>query len=131
MIYRTREEVIEQVWQALNHAEKKHPGWPTADRLRQAAIVTEEAGELLRAALNLTEHREKSQHGMTAGEYQAYMAKGVAIEEEILNEARQTAAMAIRLLQGYSCVYQVYRAGEAPQTADARTYAGIERVSED
>ena len=62
----------------LNRAIVKYPEWPD-DIIHQAAIVTEEAGELIRAALNHSYHDDSI--------------------EEVKKEAIQTAAMAIRFLR--------------------------------
>lgn len=56
---------------------KKHPDWPT-DIIHQAAIVNEESGELIRAAL---------QQGYESGNWEATE-----------NEAKQTGAMALRFM---------------------------------
>lgn len=60
-------------------AEKKHPKWPK-DEVYAAAIVMEEAGELMRAAVQLKIDKTGS-------------------KEELRKEAIQTAAMCIRLLK--------------------------------
>ena len=77
----TAELVIESVFVALREAEDKHPGWPT-DPIHAAAILGEEAGELLQAAIDFTYTK------------QPY---GVALMEK---EAAQCAAMGIRFLLG-------------------------------
>ncbi len=41
------------IWEELQLAQKKFPKWPT-DHIHGAAIVGEEAGEILKAALQLT-----------------------------------------------------------------------------
>ncbi len=69
--------VIDEVFGALRKAEAKHPGWPM-DPIHAAAIVGEEAGELTRAALQ-------------------YHYEGVD-SDPMLQEAAETAAMAIRFL---------------------------------
>lgn len=73
------EQVIEEVFAELRRAEEKWPGWPD-DVIHQAAIVAEEAGELVRAALHVTYEDGKSTC------------------EDMRTEAIQTAAMALRLL---------------------------------
>lgn len=62
----------------LNSAEEKHPKWPK-DHIHQAAIVAEEAGELVQAALK---------HKYEGGRYY-----------DMHSEALQIAAMAIRFLK--------------------------------
>ena len=79
--------IIADILQELKVAKKKHPNWPD-HVVAQAAIVGEEAGELLQAALQAkyeTQRKEPSEHT-------ARMKK----------EAIQTAAMAIRFLQNLS-----------------------------
>lgn len=63
----------------VERARKKHPTWPKGDPLFAAAIVMEEAGELMRAAVQ-------------------FRGEGGALElcDE---EAIQTAAMCIRFLE--------------------------------
>ena len=47
---------LAQIFSEIERAEKLHPDWPTSP-IHQAAIVTEEAGELLQASLNHNEHK--------------------------------------------------------------------------
>lgn len=63
----------------LDRAEDKHPVWPKDDFVHAAAIVGEESGELIRAAL---------QHHYEKGRYY-----------EMHKEAIQVAAMALRFLK--------------------------------
>jgi len=65
------------IWQEFNRAAQQHPGWPE-DLVHQAAIVAEEAGELVQAALDATYHGGS--------------------RERMQQEALQVAAMAVRLL---------------------------------
>ncbi len=72
-----REQMIEAVFAELYRAEEKHPEWPE-DVIHRAAIVAEESGELVQAALqNVYESGSK---------------------EHMIEEAIQTAAMALRFL---------------------------------
>ena len=71
-----------RILQALVEAEKEHPTWPE-DPIHAAAIVQEECGELVRAAV------------------QAYYEGGT--REALIKEAEHTAAMAIRFLLGVDC----------------------------
>ena len=50
------ENALAQIFPEVERAEKLHPDWPT-NPIHQAAIVTEEAGELLQASLNHNEHK--------------------------------------------------------------------------
>lgn len=69
---------INCILQELRVAEEKHPKWPTK-AIDQAAIVCEESGELIRAALKM--------------KYE----DGDPLQFE--NEAIQTGAMCIRILK--------------------------------
>lgn len=71
------ESIIEAIWFELQRAEEKFPSWPD-DIVHGAAIVAEEAGEIVKAALDL------------------YYGRGNIIH--LIKETRQTAAMAVRLL---------------------------------
>ena len=70
--------VLAQIFSEVERAEKLHPDWPT-NPIHQAAIVTEEAGEILQASLN---HNEQ---------------KGS--KKAIITEAIHTAASALRFLK--------------------------------
>jgi len=80
--------VFEKVIEEVRKAEDKHPVWPR-DPMRQAAVVAEEAGELLRAVLTQIEECEKPR--MSVREF-------ISLNHDIEKEALQTAAMAIRFL---------------------------------
>jgi len=69
--------VIKEIITELERAEKIYPAWPN-DPVLAAAVVVEEAGELLQAANNARWH-----HGS---------------HEDMREEAVQTAAMAVRFL---------------------------------
>lgn len=112
-----RQDVLDRVEAECRKAEDKHPSWP-ADRLRQAAIVVEEAGELLRAVLCLTEHRDGVSHPSGVHGYQEHIKIGADLDGAILHEAAQTAAMAMRFIENYRCAYP----GQiVSPLADART----------
>ena len=49
---------LAQIFSEVERAEKLHPDWPTSP-IHQAAIVTEEAGELLQASLNTMNTRDR------------------------------------------------------------------------
>jgi hypothetical protein len=70
---------IQLILAELDRARELHPNWPT-DPIHAAAIVAEESGELVRAALRLT------YEGGYGG--------------EMTTEAIQTAATCVRLLMG-------------------------------
>ena len=70
---------IRLVLDELNRAQNIHPFWPD-DHIHQAAILGEEAGEVLQATLN---------YKYFEGDF-----------NQIEKEAIQTAAMALRLLIG-------------------------------
>ncbi len=69
--------VIDLIMTELKAAQKKHPGWPD-DVIHQAAIMGEEAGESIQAAIDV------------------YYAQGSL--EKLKKEVAQTGAMAIRIL---------------------------------
>lgn len=73
----THNQIINLIIEELIRAELKHPDWPT-DVVYKAAIVSEESGELMRAAV---------QYEMEGGDI-----------EDVRTEAIQTAATCIRLL---------------------------------
>lgn len=73
----TREEAIEILNIALDEANKKHPEW-YYDIIHCAAVMNEEAGEAIRAALNYTYEN--------------------ASLEDFICEVAQTGAMAIKIL---------------------------------
>lgn len=73
--------IIIQVMEELRRAEDNHPVWPTCP-VKCAAIVAEEAGELIREANLIDEGK---------GKY-----------ENLKTEAVQTAATALRLLKKFS-----------------------------
>ena len=72
------ETVMAMIFAECDRAEKIHPTWPR-NHIHQAAVVSEESGELLQASLN---HDER---------------KGS--KKAMITEAVHTAAMAIRFLK--------------------------------
>lgn len=78
-----RKMAIDLIEAELERAERLHPQWPE-DRVYQAAIVAEEAGEALQAALNM--RREDYHHEIVGGV--------MALQDELV----QTGAMALRAL---------------------------------
>ena len=66
------------IWQEVSRASEKHPSWP-ADIIHGASIICEEAGELMRAAVQYEREGGK--------------------RDEIKKEAIQVAATCIRFLQ--------------------------------
>lgn len=73
----TKTQAINEILAELDRAVKVHPHWPD-DIIHGAAIVGEESGELIRAAIN-----------------KVYEGGDI---EEVRKEAIQTAATCIRLL---------------------------------
>lgn len=69
---------LAQIFSEVERAEKLHPDWPT-NPIHQAAIVAEEAGELLQASLNHNEHKGS--------------------KKAMITEAFHTAASVIRFLK--------------------------------
>jgi hypothetical protein len=90
----------------LHRAEAKHPGWPV-DRLRQVAIIVEEAGEALQAALNIIETEETlvRQVPQTDKAIQVNYEWMVKLEEDLEAEVASTAAMALRWLMNRRPLY--------------------------
>ena len=74
----TESEIIGEVLDELLRAETKYPDWP-ADLIHQVAIMQEESGEAIRAALNHVYHGEPL----------------ADVREELV----QTAAMCLRCLK--------------------------------
>ena len=83
----TKKDIIALIYAEVNRAKEKFPSWPTGwpndlKRIEEAAIIAEEAGEVVKAALNM---REGDPHTTT--------------REEYYQEIVQTAAMCIRALE--------------------------------
>lgn len=80
--------IVDDILAELKRAKKKHPQWPD-HIVARAAIVSEEAGELVRASLNF--------------KYEApgWMDKE-RWKEEMKKEAIQTAATCMRFLEALS-----------------------------
>lgn len=72
-----KEEAINIILNELQSAENKWPGWPV-DPIHAAGVLIEEAGETMQACLD---------YSYSEGDIQC-----------IIDEAKQTGAMAIRLL---------------------------------
>lgn len=77
---RREQGVFDDIFCELRRAETKHPGWPS-DPVHAAAVVAEESGELVKAAM----------------EYY-FEDKAPSL---MYNEAVETAAMAIRFLVAF------------------------------
>ena len=78
--------LIEEIMTELKRAKKKHPSWPD-HIVARAAVVGEEAGELVRAALN---HKYEAPTPDQRAQW----------KEEMRKEAIHTAATCIRFLEG-------------------------------
>lgn len=72
------QKIINEVLNELKKAKEKYPEWPD-DKIHQVAIMAEESGEAVRAALNHVYHNEHI--------------------SEYRTELLQTAAMCIRCLE--------------------------------
>jgi NTP pyrophosphatase (non-canonical NTP hydrolase) len=79
--------ILDEILKELKRAKKKHPNWPD-HIVARAAIVSEEAGELVRASLIY-----KYERSVEGSEEQLLQIK------EMRTEAVQTAAMCIRFLE--------------------------------
>lgn len=77
------EQVVTEILKTVRKAEEKFPLWPV-DPIHQSAILQEECGELVKATIQAVYEPEKNS------------------ENEVLKEAFQTAAMAIRFLLHYN-----------------------------
>mgnify|MGYP001251286183 FL=1 len=77
-----RSDIWQQIGLELQRAKKEHPNWPD-HVVAQAAIVSEEAGELLKEALQMKYEKTDAATSI----------------EAMKQEAIQTAAMAIRFLE--------------------------------
>lgn len=77
----TAEQIYFEIEKELERAKAKFPGWPSLQPIHCAAIVAEEAGELVQAALQF--------------EYEG------GDKENMKSEAIQTAAMCIRFLENF------------------------------
>lgn len=73
--------IIMGIHYELYKAEKKHPNWPVDNLFEQVAILSEEAGEVAKAALDYK--------------------SGKAPLSELKEELMQTAAMCIRILKNF------------------------------
>jgi Lon protease-like protein len=78
-------EIIDEVLTELARARSKFPTWPD-DPIHAAAVVAEESGELVQAALQACYEQKRDELS-----FQAQLSK-------VRREAIQTAAMAIRFL---------------------------------
>ena len=76
-------DIVRDILEELTQAERKHPNWPT-DIIHAVAVMNEEAGEAIQAAIDLTYNKDPSR----AGELR------IKLREELI----QTAAMCIRNL---------------------------------
>lgn len=77
------EKALDFILTELKIAKLKHPEWPE-DKIHCAAILGEEAGELLQSSIDY--------------EYAKNYRKKKAAEDNMILEAAQTGAMAIRFL---------------------------------
>jgi len=92
----SRAESIALVVEEIERATIKWKGWPS-DPVHAAGVVSEEAGELMQAAMNHT-----------------YMWKD---KRNMLTEAIHTAAMAIRFIEAYQAGHYDKRPDSLPEIA--------------
>jgi hypothetical protein len=101
----TPEKASELILTELRRAVEKHPNWPE-NRLRQVAIMVEEAGEALQAALTIIEFEEKiTREKKTAYEVTLDYNRLEKLEEDLKAEVVSTAAMALRWLTNWQPLY--------------------------
>jgi NTP pyrophosphatase (non-canonical NTP hydrolase) len=79
--------ILDDILKELKRAKKKHPNWPD-HIVARAAIVGEEAGELIRASLNYKYEKSNAEDQL----------------KEMQKEAVQTAATAIRFLESLKSI---------------------------
>lgn len=77
----TTEKILTSILTEVEQAEKKHPIWPS-NLIHGGAVVSEEAGEFIKAILDYNEHKSSKYWSM--------------------QEAVQTAATAIRFLKNFN-----------------------------
>jgi hypothetical protein len=82
----TNDSIIHEVLKEYQRAKKKFPSWPV-HIVARAAIVGEESGELIQAALQWKYERQHTYEGRD-GQY-----------DKMKKEAIQTAAMCLRFLE--------------------------------
>jgi NTP pyrophosphatase (non-canonical NTP hydrolase) len=82
--------VMHDVWRCIENSLSAHPRGVPTDPLRQAALVAEEAGEVVKAALDATR-----------GNLQNWQEEGALGDME--EELAQCAAMAILVLVAIQC----------------------------
>ena len=82
----TDQQILQAILDEVNRAKRKHPRWPE-HIVARAGIVCEEAGELIREAVNFKYERESGEESRQQG------------LDAMRKEAIQTAATAIRFLQ--------------------------------
>lgn len=106
------EDAIDELFDELQSAEKKHPGWPE-NIFEQIAIIAEELGELSQAALDDRYNKNDDKAGEIWDLLQPYIIPGKSVEaysilrerfpfttsyQKIKNEVRQVAAMGLRFI---------------------------------
>jgi hypothetical protein len=86
----TKKEIVTRIYDEVKRAKAKFPHWPhgypaETKRIEEAAIIAEEAGEVVKAALDL---RPGDPHSR------------MTVPEDYIAEIIQTAAMCVRALEG-------------------------------
>ncbi len=85
-------QAIDLIIDELKKAEMKHPGWPN-DLIHAVGIITEECGEAMQGAIDLTYWTHNPRPG--CGSEDEYKASRL---EDLRRELAQVGAMAIRAL---------------------------------
>lgn len=89
-----KEEILQLIIKEVERAEKLHPRFPH-DKVYQAAILNEEAGEVLQAANSLREHLDEGTPGFSLSKS---LEKMENLRENYIKEVIETGAMVFRIL---------------------------------
>lgn len=112
--FHAQADIIDQILKEVKRAKQKHPNFPD-HIVARAAIVAEEAGELVRAALNWKYEKGEGIHAARQ-------------KEELVKEAIQTAATCVRFLESIQPLFQPLK---TIKQNDNRTESAENSISED
>lgn len=88
--------LINAIFNEVEKAEQKHPEWPKDDIVLQVAIMAEESGEAIKAAIDLHNWHQLPIDGTEPGKH---TERTKAHERELIQELLQTAAMCVRIIK--------------------------------